>query len=752
MWLLLTVTWFLLIPRNEAATLKLYCDIFDFGTEQYDTVIGREIYCGPGSPQDFKNDNFINSVSGTKQELSSVKMFFTPFNYIRSQDFPKNLQTFFTHLEGIYYNGNHLMFLKKEDIEVFTELRSLHLPNNLIETLESDLFSRNPNLEDINFRNNKIKIVGAEIFWSLEKLRKVDLRGNTCIDKKINRRSELSSLERALDEGKCLKLKPYENIKGSGKYAVSIEIDGLTRQISDLSEKLQISEELNEKLKRKIISWSCNNKNGGECSANLEVLNSNYETCNVERKHLLKYKSDSEVVKLICEEQKSKEPYLCNVSDLKVFSSEASVKKVAGRNYTIVNLDDIRKLQINADPALYIPLNISEHFKNLKELSVVSSGLMVINGDAFKNMDGLLTLTLSSNMISKVTSTDLRYLKSLKILDLSFNRIISINAKAFDNLINLEELLLNDNELMKLKSALFAQFINLRILSLNNNKLQTIEHNIFDSMTNLQSVDLHNNSCIDMKFPTESLENIKSSINENCDSPVDFCCEFEALSSNADDLTCQAVDLIIDSPRKTFSSLNAKADCTTNELKDNSKEVNEVKTLKIIDQRTIFFADGIADYFPNLVKLKISNSSLQTIERKQFKGLKTLTVLDLSFNDLTSLTDDLFEEIQQLKHIDMSHNQIKSIPSKIFQKLVKLEYLNMRNNLLIKLEADLLLNKEMLKEIHFNDNKLADISVKIFRNLTSLKVANFKRNECIDAEFPSDLDFYRFVGRIGIKC
>ncbi|XP_017292469.1 toll-like receptor 2 [Kryptolebias marmoratus] len=83
--------------------------------------------------------------------------------------------------------------------------------------------------------------------------------------------------------------------------------------------------------------------------------------------------------------------------------------------------------------------------------------------------DRALSLNLSFNNITVVTSDDLTDHSQLRLLDLHCNRLATIHPSAFDSLRSLEELDLSDNQLTTLNHTWFSRLQALQRLNLLNN-------------------------------------------------------------------------------------------------------------------------------------------------------------------------------------------------------------------------------------------------------------------------------------------
>ncbi|XP_068919077.1 toll-like receptor 8 [Petaurus breviceps papuanus] len=104
---------------------------------------------------------------------------------------------------------------------------------------------------------------------------------------------------------------------------------------------------------------------------------------------------------------------------------------------------------------------------------------------------------------------------------------------------------------------------------------------------------------------------------------------------------------------------------------------------------------------PSLNELYLSNNNIKNIHQDDFKGLENLTVLDLSGNcprcfntpypckpcengDSIHIHDDAFQNLTQLTHLNLSSTSLRSIPASWFRNMTNLKVLLLEFNYLVK--------------------------------------------------------------------
>ena len=101
-----------------------------------------------------------------------------------------------------------------------------------------------------------------------------------------------------------------------------------------------------------------------------------------------------------------------------------------------------------------------------------------------------------------------------------------------------------------------------------------------------------------------------------------------------------------------------------------------------------------------------------------FFKLKMLTVLDLSYNNLSYLHSNLFDDLSDLESLNLKNNTLMSH--------------TFSNGLLVKITN--------LKFLDISDNNMKVIDAKMFTHLTKLQVLNLKGN-LIHAIIPESFIF-----------
>ncbi|KAF2879132.1 hypothetical protein ILUMI_27039 [Ignelater luminosus] len=136
-------------------------------------------------------------------------------------------------------------------------------------------------------------------------------------------------------------------------------------------------------------------------------------------------------------------------------------------------------------------------FPSAKYLTV-SCGVETIHENAFKNLNGLQDLDLTSNLISALPDSVFKWMGDLKKLDLSKNNLNELTRKMFEGTNNLRRLYLSYNSISRFNIKAFDSMRNLKELYLNNNKISVVPSRLFSRLSSLLTVDLSYNKIEDL--------------------------------------------------------------------------------------------------------------------------------------------------------------------------------------------------------------------------------------------------------------
>jgi Leucine rich repeat len=106
---------------------------------------------------------------------------------------PRNVDQFFTNIEAIDIT-NTLEEISREDLAVFPNLKELHLNDNKVQVINSNLFQGNPLMSAISFISNPIRNVAAGVFDDLADLVQLRFDGVACHSQAATNRATVNAL------------------------------------------------------------------------------------------------------------------------------------------------------------------------------------------------------------------------------------------------------------------------------------------------------------------------------------------------------------------------------------------------------------------------------------------------------------------------------------------------------------------------------------------------------------------------------
>lgn len=286
-------------------------------------------------------------------------------------------------------------------------------------------------------------------------------------------------------------------------------------------------------------------------------------------------------------------------------------------------------------------------------------------------------LDLHGNNLSSPTNV-FQHLTQVQRLDLSFNNLNIIYPWDFKNS-NLECLNLSNNHITVLQDV-FQALTRLEVLNISNNSITTLNSSAFEGLSNLHILDLQQNRISDISsdafMSLQSLTQIDLRNNNIKELP-------EKLFRNLTNL--QEISL----GNNLLTKLNLRSDSVTTLLLPN----NSICEISMLD-------------------------------------LPKLEVLDLSWNNLTSLPTDFFENVQNLSTLILDGNPIHFINQAVFKTLSKLQILSMKMMpQLSYLSKETFLGLETLEVLELcNNPHLSFIAKELFIPLSSLQILDLSFN------------------------
>ena len=114
------------------------------------------------------------------------------------------------------------------------------------------------------------------------------------------------------------------------------------------------------------------------------------------------------------------------------------------------------------------------------------------------------------------------------------------------------------------------------------------------------------------------------------------------------------------------------------------------------------------------------NQGITSLQKGDFAGLTSLTILNLSQNGLTSLPEGIFAGLAELTELNLGSNELESLPEGAFDGLVKLNILILIANKFPEFSAGTFSGLTALVDLQLSGNDLSSLPEELFSGLTAL--------------------------------
>ncbi|XP_066518454.1 slit homolog 2 protein [Hoplias malabaricus] len=332
----------------------------------------------------------------------------------------------------------------------------------------------------------------------------------------------------------------------------------------------------------------------------------------------------------------------------------------------------------------HIPQYTAELRLNNNEFSVLeATGI-------FKKLPQLRKINLSSNKISDIEEGTFEGAAGVNELILTGNRLENIHHGMLKGLSGLRTLMLRSNKISCVSNNSFTGLSSVRLLSLYDNLITSIAPGAFDTLHSLSTLNLlanpFNCNC-GLSWLGEWLRKKRIVTgNPRCQNPYflkeipiqdvatqDFNCEDGNDDSSCSTLArcpveCSCLDTVVRCSNKGLKALprGIPKDVTELYLDGNQftqvpLELSNYKQLTLIDLSNNLISTLSNSSYSNmseLLTLILSYNRLRCIPVKAFEGLKSLRLLSLHGNDIAVIPEGAFKDLSSLSHLALGANPL----------------------------------------------------------------------------------------------
>ncbi|XP_011498192.1 PREDICTED: chaoptin-like [Ceratosolen solmsi marchali] len=350
-------------------------------------------------------------------------------------------------------------------------------------------------------------------------------------------------------------------------------------------------------------------------------------------------------------------------------------------------LPSLQHLSIESSKIYKIPLNSFSRNKNLVKILLRKNELKSLPPFIFFGLDSLKEINLDDNYFQEIPYNVFINASSIESLSLARNIIFLVDISRLHGLINLQELDLRENKIKLLTGFSEAKLIKLTFIDLSYNYLTSLPENFFINSNVLRKVDLAGNKLHQIPTIALSAQNIPS---------------LDWLNVTANPLM-RIHEISSKSKYPALQEIHISRTNLTIVATHDFEAFSELLHLFINSNMIYRISPDAFSYLPKLLTLDLSINKLEVLPQECLKGLEHLRLLNLTYNRLQEL-EDFPSDLKTLQVLDVSFNQINQIRETTFQYL------------------------ENLSELYILGNQISNIAVDAFKCLVKLRILDLSKN------------------------
>lgn len=355
------------------------------------------------------------------------------------------------------------------------------------------------------------------------------------------------------------------------------------------------------------------------------------------------------------------------------------------------NLTNLIILELGANQITELEPGLFKNQRKLRHLNLWRNQLRNISKESFRGAETLQELDLSVNAIETLNSDVFTLLPDLTVLNLGFNRftvlpenLLSENRKLREfkfinnqaplqtlpeaflgNLPQLKSVILNRCSFTHLPASLFRGSSEITHMDLSYNQLGSVPELLLRDQLRLQDLNLAYNEL--ESLPEHLLENtrelltLRLSYNRLYNLSANIFASLDKLTElHLNDNFLHAID------RLTFSNTKALGKLY---MQNNHLSFHDFSF--VLQEQDIADTDGTPfQYLENLQILNLRNNSITTIFRDWNYNNLHLRELDLSYNNISTLSYLSLQFLSQDVRVNLTHNRISEIDLKDMEPII----------------------------------------------------------------------------------
>lgn len=305
----------------------------------------------------------------------------------------------------------------------------------------------------------------------------------------------------------------------------------------------------------------------------------------------------------------------------------------------------------------------------------------------FKKLPNLRKINLSNNRIKEVREGAFDGTAGVQELMLTGNQLETMHGRMFRGLSGLKTLMLRSNLISCVNNDTFAGLSSVRLLSLYDNRITTISPGAFTTLVSLSTINLLSNpfNCnCHMAWLGRWLRKRRIvSGNPRCQKPF-FLKEIPIQDVAIQDFTCEGNEenSCQLSPRcpEQCTCVETVVRCSNRGLHTLPKGMPKDVTELYLEGNHLTAVPKELSTFRQLTLIDLSNNSISMLTNHTFSNMSHLSTLILSYNRLRCIPVHAFNGLRSLRVLTLHGNDISSVPEGSFNDLTSLSHLALGTN------------------------------------------------------------------------
>ncbi|XP_032769091.1 slit homolog 3 protein [Rattus rattus] len=305
----------------------------------------------------------------------------------------------------------------------------------------------------------------------------------------------------------------------------------------------------------------------------------------------------------------------------------------------------------------------------------------------FKKLPNLRKINLSNNRIKEVREGAFDGAAGVQELMLTGNQLETMHGRMFRGLSGLKTLMLRSNLISCVNNDTFSGLSSVRLLSLYDNRITTISPGAFTTLVSLSTINLLSNpfNCnCHMAWLGRWLRKRRIvSGNPRCQKPF-FLKEIPIQDVAIQDFTCEGNEenSCQLSPRcpEQCTCVETVVRCSNRGLRALPKGMPKDVTELYLEGNHLTAVPKELSTFRQLTLVDLSNNSISMLTNHTFSNMSHLSTLILSYNRLRCIPVHAFNGLRSLRVLTLHGNDISSVPEGSFNDLTSLSHLALGTN------------------------------------------------------------------------